>query len=117
MTRAWNAEESTPAEIVRRAIEAKGGKKALKQEWGRRTFGGRNRKASIKAIREASRKANSPGGKSYAYREECRNEAMKRRQEEEEITKRTSRELQLRRAAQGDIAACDDGPTDILGSK
>jgi len=99
------SDESSPVEIVRRAIEANGGKKAIKQEWGRRTFGGRNKKPDLDAMREASIKANSPGGPRY--------ETMKRKKEEEEITKRTSRELQLRRAAQGDIAACDEGPKDI----
>ena len=99
------SDEPTPEEIVRRAIEANGGKKAIKQEWGRRTFGGRNKKPDLDAIREASIKDNSPGGRSY--------EARKRKKEEEEITKRESRELQLRRAAQGDIAACDEGPKDI----
>ena len=105
MTNNKYPQESSPVEIVRRAIEANGGKKAIKQEWGRRTFGGRNKKPDLDVMREASRKANSPGGQSY--------ETRKRKKEEEEITKRTSRELQLRRAAQGDIAACDEGPTDI----
>tara|TARA_R110002110_G_C12858265_1_gene660275 strand:+ start:78 stop:416 length:339 start_codon:yes stop_codon:yes gene_type:complete len=100
-----DSEELPPVEIVRRAIEAKGGKKALKQEWGRRVFGGRNKKPDLDAMREASIKANLPGGPRY--------ETMKRKREEEEITKRTSRELQLRRATQGDIAAYDEGPKDI----
>ena len=99
------SDESSTVEIVRRAIEANGGKKAIKQEWGRRTFGGRNKKPDLDAMREASIKANLPGGPRY--------ETMKRKKEEEEITKITSRELQLRRAAQGDIAACDEGPKDI----
>jgi hypothetical protein len=103
MSRAWD--ESSPVEIVRRAIEAKGGKKAIKQEWGRRTFGGRKKKPDLDAMREAGIKANLPGGPRY--------KTMKRKKEEEEITKRTSRELQLRRAAQGDTAAYDEGPTDI----
>ena len=97
-----DSEELTPGEIVRRAIEAKGGKAKVKQEWGRRVFGGRTKKSNPDNVRKASIKTNSPGGRAY--------EARKRKQEEEERTKIESRELQLRRAREGDGAAYDEGP-------
>ena len=104
MTNKDSQEDLSPAEIVRRAIEAKGGKKAVKQEWGRRVFGGRRKKSNPENVKKASIRTNSPGGRAYEDRE------TKREQEKE--TLKQSIELQLRRAKQGDPAAYDEGPKD-----
>ena len=75
--------------------------------WRRRTFAGKNRKPNPENQQKAQLRTNAPGGKSF--------ETRKKNRDSEVETKKESRELQLRRAAQGDIAAVDDGPPEIKG--